>query len=190
MPIATAPAYNQLIVFIFVPFVISWLSWLPDNLRNRHAVHIGEPCVAAVKPVSELLMIDPQQLQNRCVQIVIRNRLLLRLLAELVTGSNCLPNGSVTLSSSPYSFRVASDSRPTSSASGAQLCIRNANSYDEMRAARSELPGYCCMSISFSFASRSSRARCCSALTPEGGFRSTIGSPADRNSVPWYAAGM
>src|SRR5439155_6017429 len=133
MPIATAPAYNQLIVFIsgslsklqvpvcrggtgspqkhqprvfrtlpschrlfffFGPFVISWLSWLswlPDNLRNRHAVHIGEPCVAAVEPVSELLMIDPQQLQNRCVQIVIRNRLLLRLVAELVTGSNGLP---------------------------------------------------------------------------------------------------
>ncbi len=40
--------------------------------------------------------------------------------------------------------------------------MRYASSYDEMRAASSELPGYFCRSISFSLASRSSRARCCS----------------------------
>jgi hypothetical protein len=37
---------------------------------------------------------------------------------------HCLPNGSVTFSSRPYSFLVAADSRPMSTASGAHPCIR------------------------------------------------------------------
>ena len=59
-----------------------------------------------------------------------------------------------------------------------------------MRAASSLLPGYFCMSSSFSRASASSRARWSSGVTLAGGFRSTIGSPVERNSVPWNAAGM
>ena len=89
----------------------------------------------------------------------------------------------MTLSSMPYSLRVASDSRFTSTASGAQPCIRYASSYEEMRAASSELPGYFFRSISLSLASRSSRSRCCSGLTSAGGFRSMIGSPAERKTV-------
>ena len=33
---------------------------LRDDLRNRHAVHIRQPHVAAIEPVGELPVIDPQ----------------------------------------------------------------------------------------------------------------------------------
>ena len=46
--------------------------------------------------------------------------------------------GALTGSSSPYSFLVASDSLLTSVASGADICMRKASSYDSMRAASSE----------------------------------------------------
>ena len=39
-------------------------------------------------------------------------------------------------------------------------------------------------------ARKSSQRRCCSGVIAFGGFRSTIGSPVERNGVPWYAAGM
>ena len=85
----------------------------------------------------------------------------------------------------PYSFLVASDSVSMSIAFGAHPCILYASSYDEIRAARSELPGYFSMSSSFSFASRSRRARCVSGVMPAVGLRSKIGSPLARNVVPW-----
>src|SRR5436309_7291262 len=34
-----------------------------DDLRNQRAVHVGEPHVAPVEPVGQLLMIDAEQVQ-------------------------------------------------------------------------------------------------------------------------------
>src|SRR5437899_6945581 len=63
---------------------------LRHDLRDRDAVHVREPHVAAVEAVRQLLVIDPEQLKDRRVQIVIRNRLLLRLVAEVVARADRL----------------------------------------------------------------------------------------------------
>ena len=54
----------------------------------------------------------------------------------------------------------------------------------------SESPGYFSRSSWFSFAKTSRRVRCSSTVNPAAGFRSMMGSPEERNAVPWYAAGM
>src|SRR5206468_653995 len=59
-------------------------------LRNQDAVNVGEPHVTAVEAIGQLLVVDAEQVENRRVQVVRRNRLLLRLVAELVTGADCL----------------------------------------------------------------------------------------------------
>src|SRR5262245_65289347 len=55
------------------------VSCLRHDLGNRNAVNVGQPHVAAVVPVRELLVIDAEQVEDCRVQIVIRRRLLLRL---------------------------------------------------------------------------------------------------------------
>src|SRR5437899_7589850 len=62
-----------------------------NNLRYRHAVYVRQPHVSAVEPVRELSMIDPEQVKNRRMQIMVRNRLLLCFVPELVGGADRLP---------------------------------------------------------------------------------------------------
>ena len=110
--------------------------------------------------------------------------------AELLEMNLVVAQAALAAADSDLERLVSSDSDDTSIASGAQPCIRYASSYDEIRAASSELPGYFSISISLSFARTSSRARCVSGVIPSGGSRSTIGSPVERNRVPWLVAGL
>src|SRR5262249_62156262 len=57
---------------------------LRDDLRNQLTVHIGQPYTAPVESIGELRVIDAEQVQDRCVQIVVVDRLLFSLIAELV----------------------------------------------------------------------------------------------------------
>ena len=58
------------------------------DLRDQRAVDVGQPHVAAVEPVGQLRVIHAQQMQHRRVQVVVRDRLFLRLVAELVGRSD------------------------------------------------------------------------------------------------------
>src|SRR4029077_21280027 len=70
--------------------IASPFGGLRHDLRNRDAVDVGEPHVAAVEPIRQLVVVDAQQLSDRRVEIVIRYRLLFRLVAELVAGADPL----------------------------------------------------------------------------------------------------
>src|SRR5215471_2598505 len=61
-----------------------------DDLRNRDPVDVRQSHVAAVVPVGQLLVIDTEQIKDRRMQIVIRGRLLLGLVAELVARADRL----------------------------------------------------------------------------------------------------
>ena len=61
-----------------------------DDLRHQRAVDIGQAHVAAIEPVGQPLVIEAQQVQHRRVQVVVRDRLLLGLVAELVAGADHL----------------------------------------------------------------------------------------------------
>src|SRR5262252_9531308 len=54
------------------------------DLRNQRAVNVGEAHVAPVEAVRQLRVIEAEQVQHRRMQIVVRDRLLDRLIAELV----------------------------------------------------------------------------------------------------------
>src|SRR5262245_10758345 len=53
--------------------------------------HIGEPLIAAVMPKRQLLVIQPQQMQDRRVEVIHRDALRPRPQAELVGLADCLP---------------------------------------------------------------------------------------------------
>ena len=69
-------------------------------------------------------------------------------------------------------------------ASGADVCIRKASSYEWMRAASSVSCGNCEACFSFRSCSRRSHLRCSLSLRSAGGLRSTIGLPVSRICMP------
>src|ERR1051326_505698 len=60
------------------------------DLRDQRAVDVREPHVAAVEAVGQLRVIHAEQVQHRRVEVVIRDRLLHRLVAELVARADHL----------------------------------------------------------------------------------------------------
>src|SRR5689334_5233458 len=62
----------------------------PCDLRDQLSVDIRQPHVAAVEQVRQSGVIDPKEVQYRGVKIVDRDGLLLRLITELVAGSDNL----------------------------------------------------------------------------------------------------
>ena len=54
------------------------------ELRNGLSVHVGKPHLAAVEQVGEAFMIHAHQVQHGGVHVVIGERLLGRLVAEIV----------------------------------------------------------------------------------------------------------
>jgi hypothetical protein len=94
--------------------------------------------------------------------------------------------------SSPYIARTCGGSPLTSSTSGAESCIRAANSYERMRASSRLSPGRSAACARFSVSSAASTSGSPAGFTndPAGGNRSAIGVglPA-RIVVPWCSAG-
>src|SRR5438270_294792 len=62
-----------------------------QNFLHHLPIHIGQPEVAAGMPISQLLVIQPQQVQNRGMQVVIVNPILDREIAVVVGGSIAKP---------------------------------------------------------------------------------------------------
>src|SRR6266481_1964696 len=60
------------------------------DLRNQLAVDVGKPHVPAIEKIGKLSVIDAQQMQYGGVQIVDGDGLLLRLITELIAGSDDL----------------------------------------------------------------------------------------------------
>src|SRR4029079_11466342 len=60
------------------------------DLRDERAVHVRQTHVASVETERELLVIETEQMQHRRVQIVVGDRLLQRLVSELVARANHL----------------------------------------------------------------------------------------------------
>ena len=60
-------------------------------LSGTLSMYIGEPHLAAIEEICEALVIHPQQMQHRGMNIVIRNGLLGGFVAELVGRADDLP---------------------------------------------------------------------------------------------------
>ena len=57
---------------------------LRDDFFDHFPVHVGEPHVSAVEPIRQILVFQPQQIQNRRVQLVDALRILERRVAVLI----------------------------------------------------------------------------------------------------------
>ena len=57
---------------------------LRHDLLDNPTVNIGQPKISTCIPISQLLVIEPQQVQQRCVQIMHMNLVLDRLVPELI----------------------------------------------------------------------------------------------------------
>src|SRR5258708_2000824 len=62
-----------------------------DNLRNQLSIHVRQPHIPPIKQVRKPLMVHAEQMQDRRMQIVNGNGLLLGLVAEFIARSDGLP---------------------------------------------------------------------------------------------------